>query len=248
MEPNVSFPENWSPPPELARALPREVRRSGRGTFLVVMALVFLIAAIPLVLVVRNAAAQESARAESLRKEGREATGEIVRLWNTGKSSTPMVTYAFTAGGRRFRGESSVPGRFWDGLQRAGFLPIQFLPADPNINHPLAWQEDLPPAWLPFALPAILMGCALALLASHRREAALAAVGLATAGVVTRCHRVKGGWSARYWFRTREGAIMKGSSLTKRAQEIGATVCILYLPENPRRNQIYPLRFYKVER
>jgi len=246
MDTPVSFPESWTPPRELSRALPREVRMSGQGTFMALMAAVFLVAAIPLFLWVRNQDAQRTARVERLRTEGSEAQGEIVRLWREGKSSTPMVAYAFSADGRRFQGKSSVPGVRWDHLRKAGFLPVRFLPADPHINHPIEWEESPEPAWLPFLFPAVLVGCGIAFLAMLRRQAGLVAEGLPTPGIVTGCYRTKGGWVVRYRFRTKDGAIAKGSSQARR-QEKGATVCVLYLQQNPRRNMMYPACLYRVE-
>jgi hypothetical protein len=248
MEPQVSFPENWPSPPELARALPREVRRSGRAIFLTTMAAVFLVAAIPLFVLTRTKFAQQEAQTVALRTAGREVTAEIARLWHTGKSSTPMVGYAFTAGGRRIQGESSVPEELWDGIRKAGFLPVRYLPADPHINHPLAWEEPAVPAWLPLVLPVIPVGGATVLLVILRRQAELAAEGQPAPGIVTGCSRTKGGWRVRYQFRTKEGAILKGSDRVHRRPEPGTSVCILYLQQNPRRNQIYPLWFYRVDR
>jgi hypothetical protein len=250
METPVSFPESWTPPRELSRALPREVRTSGRGMFMALLAVVLLAASVPLFLWERNQGAQQAARVERLRTEGRVATGEIVRLWHKSGSSkrrpAPMVTYAFSAGGRRFAGESSVPEARWDRLQTAGFLPVRFVPADPNINHPLDWEESPQPVWLSFVLAGVLVGCGIAFLARLRRQARVMAEGLPTPGIVTGCYRTKGGWMVRYRFRTKDGAVVHGSSQAGRL-EAGATVCVLYLQSNPRRNLMYPGCLYRVQ-
>ena len=247
MDTPVSFPESWTPPRELSRALPREVRLKGRGIFKAAVAVVLLLAAIPLYLFLQNQHAQQAARVERLRVEGREAQGEIARLWHEGKSSTPMLEYAFSADGVRFHGQSSVPARLWDGLRKAGFLPVRFLPADPNINHPAAWEESPdPPAWVAFVVPAMLVAGGLVILFVLRRQAAVVAEGLPAPGVITGCNRVKGGWMVRYRFRAKDGAIAKGSCQTHK-MEIGATVCVLYLQQNPRRNVMYPACMYRVE-
>jgi len=246
MDTPVSFPESWTAPRELSRALPREVRMKGRGIFQATMAALLLVASIPLSLWMQNQNAERAARVERLRVEGQEAQGEIARLWHEGKSSTPMVGYAFSAGEVRFHGQSSVPGRLWDGLRKAGFLPVRFLPADPNINHPAAWDERADPAWPAFVVPAMLVAGGLVLLYILRRQAAVVAEGLPAPGIVTGCYRVKGGWMVRYRFRTKDGTIAKGSSQSHK-MEIGATVCVLYLQQNPRRNLMYPACLYRVE-
>jgi hypothetical protein len=246
MDTPVSFPESWTPPRELSRALPREIHMSARAIFMAVVAALLLAAAVPMFLLVQNEGAQRAARIESLRAQGREAQGEITRLWREGNSSTPMVAYAFSADGRRFQGKSSVPARLWDGLQKGGFLPVRFLPSDPKINHPLAWEESPQPPWVPFLFPAWLVGWGIVLAAKLRLQAAVVAEGLPTAGIVTGCHRTKGGWTVRYRFRTKDGAMAKGSTQTRK-METGATVCVLYLPQNPRRNLMYPACLYRVE-
>lgn len=250
MDPKVSFPENWSPPPELGRALPRETSMTGRGTFEVILAVVLLVAAIPVFLLVRNQDAQQAARTKALRVGGREASGQIVRLWHKlghkGRSSTAMVTYEFTADGGRFTGNCSVPKELWDGFQEAGLLPVRYLPANPNINHPLAWEESPTPVWITVLFPVVLAAGGIALLMSLRGQAEVAAEGMPAVGVVTRCYRVKRGWVVRYQFRTQDGPIFQGSSQVGRRVEAGASVCVLYLARNPRRNQTYPLCSYKV--
>ena len=247
MDPSVAFPENWTAPRELTRALPRETSMTGRGIFMAIMGAILLLGSIPLFLLLHSENARQNVRAEALRTQGVEAAGEIVRLWHSGdKSHTPMVTYAFTANGIRLRGDSSVPGGVWGNLQKAGFLPIRYVPSDTSINHPVAWEPSTMPDWVPFILPVVLAAVAIALLISLRRQSEVAAEGLPAAGVVTKCSRVKGGFAVRYQFRMKDGAIARGSSHVPRRLEVGATVCVLYLPQNPRRNQMYPTSLYRV--
>lgn len=246
MDPTVSFPENWTPPRELARALPRETQLSRRGIFMAALAAILLVAAIPLFLFLRDQGTKQRAQTEALRTQGRDATGEITRLWHRGRSSTPMVSYAFTADEVRIHGEASVPGKLWDGMQKAGFIPIRYLPSSPTVNHPAAWEENAEPAWVPVVLPGVLALGGVFLLMNLRRQAVVVAEGLPTAGVITKCFRVKGGWAVRYQFRTKDGSVTKGSDQIYRRLEAGSTVCVLYLPERPRRNQLYPGCLYRV--
>jgi hypothetical protein len=246
MDPTVSFPADWKPPRELARALPRETRISGRGMAVAIAALVLLVAAVAVYLVLHNQARQQAAHSEELRTVGREASGEIERLWHEGKASVPMVTYAFTADGARILGESSVPAALWADLRKAGFLPVRYLPSNPTVNHPAAWAAAATPAWLAFFFPAWLAAGGIFLLTSLKRQAEMAAEGVAAVGVVTRCFRVKAGWRVRYQFRAQEGAVSKGSDQVLHRPEVGATVCVLYLPRNPRRNRVYPMLLYRV--
>jgi hypothetical protein len=247
MDPSVSFPENWTAPRELTRALPRETSMTGRAIAVVIMGGLFLLGSVPLFIFFRGENVRQTARAEALRTQSLQATGEIVRLWHSdNKEHTPMVTYAFTANGIRLQGDSSVPEKLWEGIRKAGFMPIRYLPSDPSINHPLAWEPSIEPAWVPFTLPVLLAGVAIGLLIHVRRQGQVAAEGVPAVGVVNRCFRVKGGWAVRYQFRMKDGAIARGSSQAGHRLEVGSAICVLYLPPNPRRNQMYPLRFYRV--
>jgi hypothetical protein len=247
MNPPVSFPENWTAPRELTRALPRETSMTGSALFMAVIAGLMILGCVPLFLFIRTQDNRVKARNEVLRTQGREATGEVQRLWRTsGKESRNMVKYAFTANGVRLNGQSSVPSARWDKVRRAGFLPIRYLPSDPAVNHPAAWEQSTEPAWAPFTAPAMLAAGGSFLVFILRRQAQLMAQGLPAVGVVTRSSRVKGGWALRYQFRMKDGGVASGSSHVRRRGEVGATVCVLYLPQNPRRNQVYPTGLYRV--
>lgn len=247
MDPVVSFPEGWTPPRELARALPRDVRLSGRGLAKAILASVFLVASLPVFFWMRDHNERQAAQIEALRTGGRETLGAVTRLWLEGKSSTPTVAYAFSMDGRSFQGKSSAPDQVWKQLRVGGPLPLRFLPADPNINHPSAWEQQPLPAWLPLLLPAIFVTGGLVILAILRREAGLLAEGMPAPGVIAGCRRVKGGWAVRYQFRMKDGAIAKGRSQTAQRMTIGTTICILYAPQNPRRNHTYPMCSYRLD-
>jgi hypothetical protein len=246
MDPQFAFPENWAPPRELTRALPRETQLTGRGKFMTIMAWMLLIAAIPLYVWMHNQEAQTKAHSELLRTQGQEATGEIMRLWRRDRGRVPMVGYAFTANGVRLAGEASVPSAMWPSIQKAGFLPVRYVPSNPAINHPAAWEASTPPDWMAFLVPAMLVAGGGLLLWKIHRQSQLAAEGTPAAGVVTRCFRVKSGWMVRYQFRLKDGTVASGRDQIYRKLEAGAPVCVLYRSENPRRNQLYPTCMYRV--
>jgi hypothetical protein len=246
MDPQFAFPENWAPPRELTRALPRETQLTGRGKFMMVMAWIFLIAVVPVYVWMHNQEAQTKANTELLRTQGQEANGEIVRLWRRDRGRVPMVGYAFTANGVRLTGEASVPSTMWSSIQKAGFLPVRYVPSNPAINHPAAWEAGTPPDWMAFLVPAMLAVGGGLLLWKIYRQSQLAAEGTPSAGVVTKCFRVKNGWMVRYQFRLKDGTVASGRDQIYRKLEAGAPVCVLYRSENPRRNQLYPACMYRV--
>ena len=248
MDPEVVFPQNWTAPWELTRSLPRQTRMTGRGVFQIVLGVVFLIASIWLAVWMQKQVNGDRAQAAQLHSEGKEATGEISQLTKGAKGDSNQVAYAFTANGVRLTGHSDVPAKWWPKIQKAGFIPIRYLPSDPKVNHPADWDQESMPAWFPLAMPAMWVVVAGVLLFKLSRQAAVASEGLPAPAVVTRCFRVKGGYAARYQFKTQDGTVAKGRDRVWRKVDPGATVCVLYMPDNPRRNYLYPLSLYVVPR
>jgi len=105
------------------------------------------------------------------------------------------------------------------------------------------------PRVLPFVVALALV--ALSWLAWYfvHRERRLLAEGRAAVGLITghsQMHRSSHGGevgkSAYYQFAQMSGALAKGeTSPSKKPPDIGSTICVLYDPENARRNARYPL-------
>ena len=142
--------------------------------------------------------------------------------------------------------DASVPEDNWRRLRTGGTMPIRYVPSDPTINHPAAWEISTVPDWMPFLVPALFVGVGIMFLTLLRRQARIAAEGVPVPGFVTTCFRVKSGWVVRYRFSTKDGDNARGSGQAASRLEEGTAVCVLYLPQNPKRNQMYPLTFYRV--
>jgi hypothetical protein len=238
---------DWTPPQELMGALPRKKRLTGRGVFAFVLALAMMAGALFTFVVFRMAQSQSNEINDKLRAQGREATAKVTRLWRTeGKGATDMVAYSFSAGAARVHGECEVPFRLWAGLRNGADLPVCYLPSDPAVNHPAAWEEDTTPMWVAIGLPALPVAIGLFLLIMLVRRGQVAAHGLPAPGTVTTCDSLKTGWAVKYRFRTKDGAAIGGRDQADRPYETGAAVCVLYMPRNPARNSLYPLTWYRL--
>jgi hypothetical protein len=244
MDPAVSFPEGWTAPPELAGPLPRTTRISEDGRGAATRVVVLLLASIVLVVLGCIGAAQTMTRMEALRLEGRETTGEVTALRHR-FGGAYGVRYAFNANGRALEGVSEAPKDIGNGLREAAPLPILFLPSNPAINHPAAWQESGSWVWDLWFVPMMPVAAAILVLTQMRRQRRLVAGGVPTAGIVTkRSRNSQGAWWVDYQFHTEDGKVAKGRGHL--GLEIGATICVLYLPQDPRRNQPYLRSWYRV--
>ena len=247
-------------PSELAGPLPRKLRATGRGIYSALVSLTFLaIAVVGALWSVINTMQQTQHRA-ALRRDSSVTSGEITRM-RKGKNSD-VVYYAFTVKEASFIGNAEMPWQLRTNLRGSNQLPIRYLPANPDVNHPAAWEWSLI-YWLPlstdvihlpefsselqwFFAPLMFGPVGIVFFMGLRSERRLLTQGAPATGVVTKCSRGgRGSYSVEYEFRTDDGGVAKGRSSGDRTQ-IGASLCILYLPQDPRRNQPYPSHNYRL--
>jgi hypothetical protein len=234
MEPDISFPVNWAPPDELARPLPRKLRITRLGRLQAILGIAPIVAAIGLFLLMEHQISSDNARNLALETQGVTTPGRVLQLWGGGRNSTPKFSYSFMANGVRQEGYADIPAGFSNRIRRA-------------INHPADWEESRTPAWFPFFLPPGLVLFGFLFLKSLGKEHRLLAKGLAAPAVVTRCYQVKGGWTAHYQFRTRDGALGAGRGNSSNKLETGTHLCVVYDPRKPARVRTYPMNAYRVE-
>ena len=124
---------------------------------------------------------------------------------------------------------------------------VRFLPADPAINHPDAWEWSLlfnAKAIYVSVFFLILGSFILAILYAERR---FVREGSPTVATVTSCKLKAGLFILEYDFSAEDGASIKGSGESRIPREIGLNISVLYLPQNPRRSRPYPTPNFRVE-
>jgi hypothetical protein len=99
---------------------------------------------------------------------------------------------------------------------------------------------------VPYLIFGELVVVALVLAMLLRKQMRLLTEGRPAPGVVTGCRRTKDGIVLRYEFQLPDGATAKGRGHSRRPPAIGSQICVLYDPENPRRNAPYPLGLVKL--
>ncbi len=233
-------------PPELTRPSPRTVCITSYGVSTVVYAAVLLVLAVAGVAWFNARAVQGLEHRAALRQGGVVASGEITRLHFAGRSSTLIVNYTFSVGGTFYNGEAPAPRRLKHAFQEHDFLDIRYLPNNPAVNHPAAWEESTLSFFMPFIVPFVPALIAYLLLMVLPFEKHLAAEGVFAAAEVTETFRAKTGFGVKYEFRTQDGAMAKGSSVDGSRREPGTKIGVIYLRQNPARNRAYPLQYYRV--
>ncbi|HEX4277492.1 MAG TPA: hypothetical protein VHZ74_19175 [Bryobacteraceae bacterium] len=231
----------WEPPADLQQSLPRPVRFTGGGLALVIVGTFFVCAALAAGWLIH---AQET-RYARVEHEGITADGRVTRLWiGTDKSRTPMVSYRFVAGSTEIGGRSSLRLAIWKGLRQGGLLTVRYVALAPQLNHPAegapaplsAWLVGVAVAWPPILFWAIL-----------RRQWRLLSWGSPVPATVTEVKRRKN-FRVSYDFNLPSGEAMTGKCDRNSVPRAGSRVCVLYDPDKPRRNTLYPLDMVRLRR
>ena len=242
---------DWTPPVELGLYIPRQVKLTGVGKVLVLLATTFCIGSLIGGVLLYTKASRD--RAERLRIETRgiDSQARVTRRWSTkGEEPGYGVDYAFEAEGQTYSGRIQVGRRSWDRLEAGSSLQIRYLPADPRQNLVKGHEPDLTPLWLPFLIGGALNVAGLLIVRVVVTQHSLLANGRAAPGLITGHKRDHNGKSATYTFTLLSGAPAEGKTrpTKKSPPPVNSAVCVIYEPDNPRHNAVYPFALVKPAR
>jgi len=239
-------------PRGLDRGVPRDVRLTGAGKFIYILAVALLVGAVVAGVALRLRGVQENDERQLLIERGVVVDAEIVRLWRaSNEQKQPWVAYRFTVDGRDQQGQARVSLVKWRTLEAGAVLPVRYVPGRPDLSALDGTERRALPLWVPFmaATPLVLGG--LVCLYVVRRERQLLENGRPATAVVTGHHKHRsseGGThrSITYEFPILSGATSKGrSSTSSKPPAIGSTICVVYDPDSPRRNKPYPFQLVR---
>jgi hypothetical protein len=240
--------DQWTPPDSLGYSSLRPVRLTLTGKALLVIAGALVVGAGVLGVFLERKVQRERAERTLLRDQGVAADAVITRVWQGGeKENEHRVTYRFAYEGKIYSRTAGTPVSIWRSLAPGANLPIRFVPSSPAISHPVAWPSTGLPLWFPYLLASMVAVPAFLLPIAVRREARLLAEGRPAPGRVTGFKRAGKTIQVQYEFHLLNGALVKGKVNRSKPPIEGTTVCVLYDPENPRRNAPYPLSLVRLE-
>ena len=231
------------PPSELAGPLPRRVTPdfAGDARFLVPMALLlFFGGGLLLGRLCLGDIEQFRQRAE-LRSDGRVVAGTVT------EPTRGYTNYRFSIQGRLYLGRAGEPlFNPWI-VHPSEQILIRYLPSNPNINHPDSWEWSVYVGLESIVLTAFFWMIGVVVLVALWRERTLARNGIVAAGRVKGCHRKDRLFQVDYEFFTEYGVGVQGHTSRVDEFEAGSRVWILYLPQRPSRNAIYPLSLFDID-
>lgn len=233
-----------SMPSELRKRPPRNVRiNSTAGRFWLIIGLLLLgMGSLALVYLGVGIFRQVQQQAV-LRSSGREAVGVVTGTHGGHGNST--VSYRFTVDGVVYFGRAEMPP-FPLILQESEGIVIRYLPSDPALNHPAAWEWSNGTNIIPDIFVVFFTAIGGFALLTVLKERHLARVGTAAEGVVVKCARHKRQFRVEYRFGTGDAGQIRGSCDSGEEYQEGDHIWIIYLPGRPRRNHSYPLAFVEI--
>jgi hypothetical protein len=243
-------PIDWTPPDGLGYSSARPVQLAAGGWVLVVLGALFLIGGPLLAWFLSGQIERDKERNRLLAEQGVETTATIVRVWReSDKEGTHMVSYRFSADGSEITGRSKMYRNVWSNLHTGDSLPIRYLPLRPEVNHPAQATPGPAPDWVPWLVSGFFVWPPFLFWWMIRRQTGLLAEGRPAPATVTQIRRAKQ-VIAYYEFRLLDGAVVKGRSQVSRRNipQPGQQATVLYLPDNPKRNALYPLELVKLQK
>ncbi len=243
--------EVWRIPPELEQPLPRPVRLTGIGIVQCVFATACILFGLGMCFRVIHdelrREAENASLARSLADEGQETEATVTRLF-TGMGH--VVNYQYTVGGRSFSRGAFMTAEHWQSLQIGSPLTIRYLPSDPHQSYPESDSPDSQTHWsmvLPLAGMALffMFSFAYVQLSAVLPKRRLLTRGRPARGIVTRCkdgnRGRRSGYFLYYEFQLPDGGQGQGKKFSGQPLAEGSTVTVLYNPDRPRRNTLYPM-------
>jgi hypothetical protein len=240
--------DHWTPPDSLGYSSLRPVRLTALGKFMIVIMAILVIGAIVLGVFLGRKAQRQNQELTMLREQGVTGDATVTRAWiDSSKEQQRWIAYRFDYAGRVYTHGVTTPGKIWRGLRQGATIQISFVPSQPSVSHPIGWGGEALPFWLAFLIAGMVAGPAFLMLILVRRETRLLMEGRPAPGRVTGFRKTDKAIQVQYEFRLLNGAMVKGKTNRSRKPVVGETLCVLYDPENPRRNAIYPLSLVRLE-
>lgn len=235
-------------PSELLGPLPRTVTLNldGDGRYLVIVVLLFFVGGCIWLGWKGYDDVQQFKERSLLRGDGRLMVGKVTGFLYHRHAPT-RVNYEFAFNGVTYSGSAEEPNAGpGTSLHESDTILVRFVPSNPAVNHPYAWEWS--PAigwdWIAFYIFFWALGATALFLLT--RERTLARKGNVASALVTTCVPKDRFFHIEYEFRTADGTPMKGHTDRKAEYETGARVWVLYLPQRPRRNDLYPMLVFDV--
>ena len=235
-----------TPPDGLERSRPREVRLTSGGKALVATGVVLWLGAIAAFTGMQLERNRQAEQREVFAERSVAGVAEVTRLWRGGGEGKPrMVAYRLDVQGKSYTGQARLGSQEWSRLRVGESIAVRYLPSDPGALRLGAGRgSDGMPVFVPYLVGGALALVAVLLQFVLRSQRQLLSEGRAALARVTKHHRGEHGKSYEYEFTTLAGRKVTGKSGPGKSPAVGSSVWVLYDPDNPRGNAVYPFSLF----
>ena len=162
MDRDLSSADAAAIPSELTGRVPRRTRMSQNSLLGAAIGTTMLLVGLVIGFAMGRNSLQAMQNREALRQTGSQVIGNnqvigTIDQLTSGRNSHHVQYTFIAADGAVFTGTAPVPDNMWSGLQVNGPLSIQYLPADPSVNHPAGWEESDFDIWAALFGPSIFV-------------------------------------------------------------------------------------------
>lgn len=150
-------------------------------------------------------------------------------------------------GGQIYHRQARISSSAWRQLRPGSQVSARYVPSSPDISR--LDLESRTPSWVAF-LPFGVFALVIVLLPLPiLRQKKLLQSGSIAGAIVTRVVPVKNGKNVHYQFLDTAGNEVAGSAMisTSQAPEAGQAVTVLYDPDRPKRNSLYPPQMVRLD-
>lgn len=241
--------KDWRVPAELTGSIPRPVKLTASATGLSVFLAVLVVAAMAFVVFsVWPRVERQKLRDDLLSRESVPAVGMVTRIWTTQQKNSLRyhVAYTYSVLKKIYDAEADVSRQAYTFLKVRHSVGLRYAASRPDLS--MLDGEIVTPAW-PFLfvfIPVIVSGIVLAFVALKQKK--LLETGQPAGAIVTSSMPTKGGRSVSYQFLDSDGNTVSGNvkMKTRIAPNVGKTVTVVYDPDNPKHNTIYPAQYVRI--
>ena len=224
---------------EINAQIPRNVRLDGTSIGALSFGLLVFLSGLAVLVWLALASARDLRIQSTLLQGGQSVNGTITSSSvNRGGTS---VKYTFTLEGATYSGYAEMKSDNFSVPGNPRLISILYLPADPHVNQPANWKWvsvwDLFPFLLLMTMTAV--GCKVVMTAL--RMIRLVRSGYVVLGKVTGCAPKNKLFTVFYVFESQSREEIEGSCDLQEEYEAGATIPVIYLRGNSKRNSKYPV-------
>jgi hypothetical protein len=226
---------------------PRDVRLTAAGRAVLLLACSLFAGAIGAGLVLHDKATQDASNRRAFLDASVITDGVVTRLWSD-EEDERRVDYQFVVNGREYHGRVDVSAERRRQLDVGAPLVVRYVAGDPAINTLDGMSFQAMPRAIAFVVSTVIAGLGAVCLLVIRRQRHWLAEGRVAPAVVTAHHyEYDSSHGSKRRSMSYEFAVLSGATVSsKRATSntppvVGSTIWVLYDPERPTRNVVYPI-------